>query len=184
MYHDAPKPYYPPPGQQMPADQNYSPSAPPKPPQQYYGAQYEYAQPSQQVPWQQYAQPGRQMPYQQQPAQPMPYQYYPQNTAPQYNPIVAPPIQPSNPHMNMPLRQWSSELFDCAQDPENCKFHYFLCFLFFSSEERYVVTNVVITGGFVGLITACCPCITFAQIAEITDRGMTRKLKSSMFFSY
>ncbi|KAJ8646671.1 hypothetical protein MRB53_008419 [Persea americana] len=39
--------------------------------------------------------------------------------------------------------QWSSGLCDCCNDPSNC------------------------------LLTCCCPCVTFGQIAEIIDRGTT-----------
>ncbi|KAJ9140710.1 hypothetical protein P3X46_031322 [Hevea brasiliensis] len=42
-----------------------------------------------------------------------------------------------------PEGQWTSGLCDCFDDPSNC------------------------------LITCCCPCITFGQIAEIIDKGNT-----------
>ncbi|KAH7511526.1 hypothetical protein FEM48_ZijujUnG0005800 [Ziziphus jujuba var. spinosa] len=45
---------------------------------------------------------------------------------------------------HVPTEKWSSELFDCMDDPVNA------------------------------VITACFPCITFGQIAEIVDNGSTR----------
>ncbi|XP_058089348.1 protein PLANT CADMIUM RESISTANCE 3-like [Magnolia sinica] len=49
------------------------------------------------------------------------------------------------PYMNVQARhgsgQWSSGLCHCCDDPANC------------------------------LITSCCPCITFGQIAELVDQG-------------
>ncbi|XP_043717803.1 protein PLANT CADMIUM RESISTANCE 7-like [Telopea speciosissima] len=42
-----------------------------------------------------------------------------------------------------PTEPWSTGLFDCFQDPNNC------------------------------LITCCCPCVSFGQIAEVVDRGQS-----------
>ncbi|XXG51039.1 hypothetical protein AAC387_Pa02g4905 [Persea americana] len=61
-------------------------------------------------------------------------------------------MYPNNPqtyekHQTPPIGaipgQWSSGLCDCCNDPSNC------------------------------LLTCCCPCVAFGQIAEIIDRGTT-----------
>ncbi|XP_024991733.1 protein PLANT CADMIUM RESISTANCE 4-like [Cynara cardunculus var. scolymus] len=51
-----------------------------------------------------------------------------------------------------PTQGWRTGLFDCAEDPENA------------------------------LITACFPCITFGQIAEIVDNGQTSCLTSGLIY--
>ncbi|CAH1422116.1 unnamed protein product [Lactuca virosa] len=51
-----------------------------------------------------------------------------------------------------PTQEWSNGLFDCAEDPENA------------------------------IITACFPCITFGQIAEIVDHGQTSCATSGLIY--
>ena len=75
----------------------------------------------QQMPSQQYYKPQQQMP-----GQPMP-QYYQQMPAQQFpgssgQPMPGPMVgQPPSPFLNVPLQQWTTGLFDCAQDMENSK---------------------------------------------------------------
>ncbi|XP_042403957.1 protein PLANT CADMIUM RESISTANCE 2-like [Zingiber officinale] len=58
-------------------------------------------------------------------------------------PVTAPPATFYVVHTPQPIGPWSTGLFDCCDDPSN------------------------------SLITFCCPCITFGQVAEIIDRGST-----------
>lgn len=51
-----------------------------------------------------------------------------------------------------PTQGWRNGLFDCADDPENA------------------------------IITACFPCITFGQIAEIVDNGQTSCATSGLIY--
>nr|GEX20990.1 protein plant cadmium resistance 6-like [Tanacetum cinerariifolium] len=51
-----------------------------------------------------------------------------------------------------PTQGWTTDLFDCAEDPENA------------------------------IITACFPCITFGQIAEIVDNGQTSCATSGLLY--
>lgn len=71
------------------------------------------------------------------------------------HPMMTPPVQPFNGigHVAAQDKAWSSSLFDCMNDPQNA------------------------------LITACFPCITFGQIAEILDSGNTTCATSGMLYS-
>ncbi|XP_078182053.1 uncharacterized protein LOC144575695 [Carex rostrata] len=131
-------------GQATPPQQQY---VQPMPRQQYY-----------QQPQQNFQQPQQNFQQlQQMPGQPMP-QYYQKVPGQQFSgsggqpmpsPMVGQPMpspmvgQPMASPMNLQLQPWTTGLFDCAHDMEN------------------------------SIITFFCPCITFGQIAELTDRGMT-----------
>ncbi|KAJ4799355.1 Plant cadmium resistance protein [Rhynchospora pubera] len=150
-----PQQQYVPPGQQP--QQQYMPPGQ----QQYIGPgqqpmpQQQYMQASQQPMYQQqYIAPGQQPMPQQQYGQPQQYyqpqpaqqQYYQQGLQQQYRVTPQPTLPPGVGQSPAPFlgnfQLWSTGLFDCAQDFENA------------------------------LITAFFPCITFGQIAEITDQGM------------
>ncbi|PWA72011.1 hypothetical protein CTI12_AA272690 [Artemisia annua] len=98
-----------------------------------------------------------QFPPQQEPVQFPPPQ---QNTnasayTPQSNFNYAPQTQPTNysgQQFLAPTQEWTTDLFDCAEDPENA------------------------------IITACLPCITFGQIAEIVDDGQTSCATSGLLY--
>ncbi|KAJ3677438.1 hypothetical protein LUZ60_003162 [Juncus effusus] len=157
------QPNFPPPGQQDPITQVDYPRPPPIANQK---PNESYDQPGQNVPQQnyQYQQPqmGQSQYYQQPQMGPPtlmpPQQYYQQQQQGQYYqrpvqqmprqqfPVAAPPMGVQGayrPMQTLPVQPWSTGLFDCAQDIENT------------------------------IITLFCPCITFGQIADITDRGMT-----------
>ncbi|KAK9049582.1 hypothetical protein SSX86_031451 [Deinandra increscens subsp. villosa] len=109
-------------------------------------------------------------PVQYPPPQPQPVQYPPPQPQPQ--PVQYPPPQPQNVYVQQPqvkyqaqgmaigsqylapTQDWSinNGLFDCANDPENA------------------------------IITACFPCITFGQIAEIVDNGQTSCSTSGLIY--
>jgi Cys-rich protein (TIGR01571 family) len=144
------------PGQQPMPQQYIQPGQQPMPQIQYVHMgqqpmpQQQYGVGGQAMPQQQYIQQMSRQYYQQQPQMPgqvMP-QYYQQMPGQQY-PVGALPMQgpmagqTPSPFLNIPLQPWTTELFDCAHDLEN------------------------------SLITAFFPCITFGQIADITDRGMS-----------
>ncbi|XP_073036512.1 protein PLANT CADMIUM RESISTANCE 6-like [Primulina eburnea] len=79
-----------------------------------------------------------------------------QNGVPQTgHPAMTPPVRPFDGigHVAAQDKVWSSSLFDCMNDPENA------------------------------LITACFPCITFGQIAEILDSGNTTCATSGILYS-
>ncbi|KAM1129561.1 hypothetical protein TB1_038660 [Malus domestica] len=62
------------------------------------------------------------------------------------------PIQPSPYQQNVGTEPWSSELFDCMDDPMNA------------------------------LTTAFVPCLTFGQIAEVVDNGTSSCATSGLFY--
>ncbi|KAI3735820.1 hypothetical protein L6452_15340 [Arctium lappa] len=129
-------------------------------------------------------QPAAYPPQQQQPAAYPPQQPVPAAFPPQPEPVAFPPPQQNynynahpqsvnyQPHTGYqtpdkmgpssgiavgsqylaPTQGWRTGLFDCAEDPENA------------------------------LITACFPCITFGQIAEIIDNGQTSCATSGLIY--
>ncbi|KAJ4830544.1 hypothetical protein Tsubulata_032107 [Turnera subulata] len=87
---------------------------------------------------------------------PAAYQAPPPQAVPVYN---MPPQSPLKPTHGIPVNQmqsynenWSTGLFDCMEDPSNA------------------------------LITACFPCVTFGQIAEIIDNGGTPCATSGLLY--
>ncbi|XP_010268738.1 PREDICTED: protein PLANT CADMIUM RESISTANCE 7-like [Nelumbo nucifera] len=81
----------------------------------------------------------------QRPSSPAPYP--PPSTASNIFPVPAaqqgiPIYPPPTPPLDLP-QQWSTSLWACYEDPENC------------------------------IVTGFCPCVTFGRIAEILDRGGT-----------
>ncbi|XP_078182055.1 cell number regulator 10-like isoform X2 [Carex rostrata] len=75
-------------------------------------------------------------------------QYYQQLPGQQFpggggQPMLGGMVGQTTPFLNSQLQPWTTGLFDRANDLENC------------------------------VITFFCPCITFGQIAELADRGMT-----------
>ncbi|KAJ0037258.1 hypothetical protein Pint_23301 [Pistacia integerrima] len=66
----------------------------------------------------------------------------------------SPSSYPTSAKQQLTEGQWSTGLYDCCHDPSNC------------------------------LITCCCPCITFGQVAEIIDRGNTAcKLQGLVYYA-
>ncbi|XP_073015856.1 protein PLANT CADMIUM RESISTANCE 6-like [Primulina eburnea] len=68
------------------------------------------------------------------------------------HPVMASPVPPFNFVAPPQDKAWNSNLFDCMNDPQNA------------------------------LITACFPCITFGQIAEILDSGNTTCATSGVLY--
>ncbi|KAI7725301.1 hypothetical protein M8C21_004516, partial [Ambrosia artemisiifolia] len=146
---------------------SYVPETIPQPeayPPQQTPASYPPQQP-QPFPPPQQSQPVQFPPQQQQ--QPQPVQFPPQQTSQGYNNYAQPqvnyggyqtPVRTEGIAVGTqylaPTQEWSKTngLFDCAEDPENA------------------------------IITACFPCITFGQIAEIVDNGQTSCTTSGLIY--
>ncbi|KAJ0448179.1 putative PLAC8 motif-containing protein [Helianthus annuus] len=140
--------------EKMPQPEAYPPPQPVQYPPQPQPVQYPPQQQPQPQPVQYPPQP-----------QPQPVQFPPQQTTQSYDyahsnaqPYQTPPVSAQGIAVGSqylaPTQEWSKTngLFDCAEDPENA------------------------------IITACFPCITFGQIAEVVDNGQTSCTTSGLLY--
>ncbi|XP_065615923.1 cell number regulator 10-like [Quercus suber] len=136
------------------------------------------------------AQPVQQTPHQSPQPSPMyqngpnePTTYPPQGPTYQQGPVagaaVGVPMQQNQYQMQVPAQAgtqgWTSGLFDCMNNPTNES----------SRRRRRNYCNKVLikfVSHVSALITACVPCVTFGQIAEIVDNGQTTCSTSGLLY--